>query len=138
LDLPYELLITTHPDDQHTELEPNNSKETATPIVLGDKVAMQGWIHPSKDEDHYKLDLSSQEKKNYNFEISGIPVIALSVTIFDQAGNEVAKQEKKEDKVGISLLKELDPGVYTIRVKDTRGAKRSNPLNSYALKVSEK
>ena len=58
---PYRLTVSVVPDNGTEEREPNNADATATPIAIGRP--MRGTIHPKKDVDYYKLDLSGRPVK---------------------------------------------------------------------------
>lgn len=78
-DRPYVLKLETMPDDGTVEREPNNTSEKASPLQLGQEV--RGWIHPAKDVDLWRLELSSPA--DVAIVVSAVPKLDLSITVRD-------------------------------------------------------
>lgn len=134
-ELPYELVLKTMPDDQHTEVEPNDERPNGPPVFVDDEVGMRGWLHPAKDRDHFACELKGASG-TYLFEVSGLPLVRLALSVLDKDGKEVASQVKAGDKEPIKLQAQLPAGVYTLRLTNNKG--KPNPKDFYTLKVTEK
>lgn len=134
---PYRLSVTTQPDDGTREREPNNVPEVATPIALGQ--TLRGTIHPKRDVDFYQLDLSSQPvKTNLKATVSGILKVDVALYLYrqkpDGALGLVQTSDTAKGDAPESITFAADPGVYFLKVKDTRD-RESNFVDSYALRV---
>src|SRR5690606_29912654 len=57
-EMSYRLSVTATPDTGGEEREPNGTAETATAIGFGQPI--RGTIHPRKDSDLYRLDLTGR------------------------------------------------------------------------------
>ncbi len=134
---PYHLTVTLAPDDPSFEREPNNTPDTATPISVG--MVMRGTIHPKKDVDLYRLDLTSQPVKT-NLKITCTGVLKVDVALYllhlNPDGSTTLAQTSDTGKGDAPevINYPADPGVYLIKVQDTKN-RESNFLDFYQLRV---
>jgi hypothetical protein len=136
---PYRLASTSRPDDGSEEREPNNIAALATAVGIGK--AIRGWIHPRKDVDLFRLDLSpSPVKVPLKVSVSGTLKVDVALALFrlNDRGEEVLvqKSEKGKGEQSETVRYAADPGVYLVEVRDTRG-RESNFLDAYHLLVEQ-
>jgi len=136
-DVPYRLTVTTRRDDGSHEREPNNDPATATPITVGKP--MRGTIHPVKDRDLYRLDLSDRAVKTpFRAHLTGILKVDVGLYLHRLEGDgaltlvQTAEAAKGDGDEVISFSAE--PGVYVLEVRDTRN-RESNFQDRYQLTV---
>ncbi len=136
---PYRLTVTGRPDDNNDEREPNNQPETATPVELGRP--MKGFIHPKKDVDLFRVDLSSSPVKvPLKATVTGILKVDVSLALYrlDEKGKPVLVQrsEKGRGEQPETIRFTVEPGVYLVEVRDTRNS-QSNWMDPYQLTVEQ-
>lgn len=134
---PYRLTVALSPDDQTREREPNNTPELATPIALGQ--TLRGTIHPRRDVDFYRLDLSAQPVKvNLKATATGILKVDIALYLYEQKPDGTLSLVQTSDTgkgdAPESVTFAAEPGVYFLKVKDTHD-RASNFLDSYTLHV---
>jgi len=141
LDETYELTINLKTDEGKEEQEPNNSAERATAINPGD--TLRGTLHPKRDRDYYKLDLSEQAgPRSTLIECTGIPKVDITISLVgpekDEKGKlkEVAKSAKGKGEQKEQIQQELMPGEYHILVSG-RPRNESNTRDQYLLTVTQ-
>ncbi len=132
---PYTLTVSARPDEGLDEREPNNSPERATPISFGRP--LRGLIHPRKDVDYYRVDVSdSPVKVPLKATASGILKVDIALALFrlGDDGKPVLVQRSESGKGDQSetIRFTVDPGVYLLEVKDTKDW-YSNFLDSYQV-----
>jgi hypothetical protein len=135
---PYKLTITSRPDEANDEREPNHTVETATPIELGK--TMRGLIHPKKDIDYFRLDLSrSPVKTALKAVATGILKVNISLGLYrvDDGGPKlVQRSEKGKGEQPETIRYSAEPGIYLLEVRDTKGW-QSNFMDAYQLTVEQ-
>jgi hypothetical protein len=134
---PYRLNVVLSPDDASREREPNNAPELATPIALGQ--TLRGTIHPRRDVDFYRLDLSAQPVKvNLKATATGILKVDIALYLYRQKPDGslglVQTSDTGKGDAPESVTFAAEPGVYFLKVKDTHD-RASNFLDSYSLHV---
>jgi len=141
LDETYSLVLNLRTDDGKEEREPNQKPDLATPIQVGQ--TLRGTLHPLRDVDFYKLDLSGQSgPRDTTIECTGIPKVDISIALLgpelDEKGQpktiETSKKGRGEQKEQIQ--KELMPGEYFIKVRGYP-ASESNTVDQYVLTVTQ-
>ncbi len=136
---PYRLTATVVPDDGSEEREPNNTPETATPITLNHP--MRGTIHPKKDVDYFRLDLSNKPVKTA-IKASVTGVLKLHVGLYLHRMQEdgrlalVQTADRAKGDAPEIIHYSADPGVYFLEVRDSKN-RESNFQDSYQLTVEE-
>ncbi len=136
---PYRLTISAVPDNGSEEREPNNTPETAMPIAFGRPV--RGTIHPKKDVDFYKLDLSARPVKTpLKATVTGI--LKVDIGLYLHATNEEGKLElvqtsdRAKGEAPEVIHYTAQPGVYYLEVRDAKN-REANFQDSYQLTVEE-
>ncbi len=112
------------------EAEPNNSRDTATEIRLGQ--TMKGYYQVKGDEDYYKLIIDKTEKNLIQLDLSAVPDADGRVEILDREGRrlwDVNDGEKGEPETVPYFT--VSEGIYFIYVKGYQ----KNTANSYTLSV---
>ncbi|MBI3181247.1 MAG: ABC transporter substrate-binding protein [Myxococcales bacterium] len=138
-EVPYRLSVSAVPDDGSEEREPNGSAEAATPLAIGRPV--RGTVHPKKDLDFYRLDLSGRPvKTSLKFTATGILKVDVGLYLhrLDEEGKpslvQTADRAKGETPEVIRFTAE--PGVYLVEVRDSKN-RESNFQDAYQLSVEE-
>ena len=136
---PYRLTLTSRPDDGTEEREPNNSADTATPLTLGKTV--RGWIHPKKDVDLYRIDLSaSPVKVPLKATATGILKVDVALALFrvQDKGEPalVQRADKGKGDQSETIRYSAEPGIYLLEVRDTKNL-QSNFVDAYLLSVEQ-
>ena len=134
---PYRLTVTAVPDDGTHEREPNNTPELATPIAIGQ--TLRGNIHPKKDVDYFRLDLTSLPvKTTIRATVTGILKVDVALYLYRQKDDGtlsiVQTSDSAKGDAPESVTYAAEPGVYFLKVKDTKD-RESNFVDSYALRV---
>jgi len=126
---PYTLSAKTlGPWKEGMEAEPNDRKEEATELRLGQSV--EGYYLHNGDEDYYKLIVDAPGKNNIQVDLSAVSGSDASLYILDQNAKriwDINDGSKGEPESIFSLT--VTPGVYYIWV---RGSQK-NIVNTYAL-----
>lgn len=134
---PYRLTLTSRPDDGSVEREPNDQPELATPVTLGQPI--RGTIHPRKDLDLYRIELSaSPVKVPLRATVTGILKVDVAAELYrlgDDGKLQVLQiaDRAKGDETEV-LTHTVEPGVYYLGVRDTRN-REANFVDSYQLRV---
>lgn len=138
-EMPYRLSVTVRPDVGSEEREPNGTVENAAPIALGKP--MRGTIHPKKDVDYYRLDLSSRPVRT-SLRMSVLGILKVDVGLYLHRVDEEGKlslvqtaDRAKGDKPELIAFS-AEPGVYVLEVRDTKN-RESNFLDPYQVSVEE-
>jgi hypothetical protein len=141
LDETYSLTLNLRTDEGKEERESNNNPEKATIIKIGDTV--RGTLHPVRDVDYYKLDLSDQDgPRNTVIDCTGIPKLDISISLMgpelDEKGKpkRIAVSSKGKQEAAEQIQKELMPGEYHIVVRGTP-TDTSNTRDQYVLTLSQ-
>jgi FKBP-type peptidyl-prolyl cis-trans isomerase len=91
----------THPQ---TEMEPNDHRDQANDIRLGESV--KGHFHKRSDYDWYKLIITQPGKNIIRIDLSGVPDVDVRLDIYDEAGRQLkgaGTSEKGEPEAIISF-----------------------------------
>lgn len=141
LDETYSLTLNLRTDDGREEREPNDRPELATPIQAGQ--TLRGTLHPMRDADYYKLDLSGQAgPRDTTIECTGIPKVDISIALLgpekDEKGQpkSVAGSKKGRGEQAEQIRQELMPGEYLVKVFG-HPAGESNTIDQYVLTVTQ-
>jgi hypothetical protein len=141
LDETYSLTLNLRTDEGKEEREPNDKPDRATPIRVGQ--TLRGTLHPMRDEDYYRLDLSGQAgPRDTTIECTGIPKVDVAIALLgpelDGKGQPkpVAESKKGRGEQNEQIQKELMPGEYLIRVWG-RPRSESNTIDQYVLTVTQ-
>ncbi len=138
-EVPYRLSVSVVPDDGTEEREPNGTVETATPIAIGKPV--RGTVHPKKDVDYYKLDLSGRPVKTpLKVTLTGILKVDVGLYLhaLDEDGNLMLQQTADRAKADApEVIRHTgEPGVVILEVRDAKN-RESNFQDAYQLTVEE-
>jgi len=136
-DVPYRITVSTTPDDGSHEREPNNKAADATPIELNKPI--RGTIHPVKDVDFYRLDLSDRVVKTpLRVHLSGLLKVDLSLFLHRLEGDGgttlVQSADSGSGDEGERLNYSAEPGIWILEVRDARN-RGENPQDRYQLTV---
>lgn len=71
------------------EIEPNDRREQAQEIRLGEKI--EAGIQENNDEDWFKLVVDKSGKNYLRVEVSGVPGIDISVYIYNSSGERLTE-----------------------------------------------
>jgi len=113
-----------------TESEPNNRREEANEIRLGE--SMEGFFQTKNDYDWYKLVISESGKNIIRIDLSGVPGVDLLLAIHDVKGNQLKSSNftgKGEPEEIINLG--VTEGIYFINAFGYD----ANDKDKYALSV---
>ena len=104
------------PWQEGMEAEPNDRKEEATELRLGQSV--QGYYLRNGDEDYYKLIVDALGKNNIQVDLSAVPGSDGFLYILDQSGKQIwdINDGSKGEPESVSCLT-VTPGVYYIWVR---------------------
>jgi hypothetical protein len=116
------------PWQEGMEAEPNDRKEEATELRLGQSV--EGYFHSYGDEDYFKLNVETLGKNNLQVDLSAVPGSDGRFWILDQGGNQLwfASDGAAAEPESVPYFT-VTPGVYYILV---RGYQR-NITDKYTL-----
>ncbi len=141
LDETYSLTLNLRTDEGKEEREPNDQPDRATPVRAGQ--TLRGTLHPGRDADYYKLDLSGQAgPRDTTVECTGIPKVDLAIELLGPELGEkgqpkpVAASKKGRGEQNEQIQKELMPGEYFIRVWG-HPQSESNTVDQYVLTVTQ-
>lgn len=138
-DQPYRLTTTVVPDDGSEEREPNNTAEKATPVAFGRPV--RGTIHPRRDVDYFRLDLSDRAVKTaLKATVTGVLKVDVGLYLHRlEADGKLTLVQTSDSARGDRpevIRFAAEPGVYLLEVRDTRN-QQANFQDSYQLIVEE-
>lgn len=138
-DTPYRLSVTLTPDLGSEEREPNGTVETATPLTPGKPV--RGTIHPKKDSDYYRLDLTGRAVKTaFKATVTGILKVDVGLYLHrvDEDGKlELVQTSDKAKGENPEVIRyTAEPDVYILEVRDAKN-REANFQDSYQLTVEE-
>ena len=136
---PYRISATVKPDDGSEEREPNNTPETATPILLNRPI--RGTIHPKKDVDFFRLDLSAKPVKTpIRATVTGVLKLHIGLYLHrlheDGHSTLVQTADRGKGDAPEIIRYTADPGVYFLEVRDSKN-RESNFQDLYQLTVEE-
>ncbi len=136
---PYRLSATVKPDDGSEEREPNNTPEMATPIFLNRPI--RGTVHPKKDVDFFRLDLSAKPVKTpIKATVTGVLKLHIGLYLhrLREDGHLSLMQTADRGKGDAPeiIRYSAEPGVYFLEVRDSKN-RESNFQDPYQLTVEE-
>jgi len=136
---PYRLHVALIADTGAEEREPNSTPETATPLALGQSV--RGTIHPKKDVDYYRLDLSAQPVRTaIRATLLGVLKVDVGLYLHHLEGGTLTLVQTADRAKGDQpeiIRYSAEPGVYLLEVRDSTKRNESNFLDRYQLTVQE-
>jgi hypothetical protein len=137
---PYRLSVSVVPDTGAEEREPNNSGATATPLGLGHPI--RGTLHPRKDVDYYRLDLSGRMVRTpLRATLLGILKVDLGLYLHrleaDGSLSLVQTADRAKGEQPETIRYSAEPGVYLFEVRDSSKKNEANFQDRYQLTVSE-
>jgi hypothetical protein len=136
-EMPYKISANVVPDDGSQEHEPNASFDTATSLSIGKPV--RGTVHPKKDVDYYKLDLSERPVK-VALRASSTGILKVDVGLYLHAVDEEGKlslvqtADRAKGDQPETIRYTAEPGVYLLEVRDSK-SRESNFQDAYQLVV---
>lgn len=105
---PYKLQMSRLDNPEDYEIEPNDTKETATKITRN---MIKGFISKKKDKDYYYLEYNKRVKKTFN--ITGIKNSELRVSITDPFGYIIKSEDVKDEKT-VKFSEMIDQRGYVL------------------------
>jgi len=136
---PYRLTVSSVPDTGAEEREPNNTPEQATPILFGRPI--RGTIHPKKDVDFFRLDLSNRPVR-VPLRATATGLLKVHLGLYLHRLNEEGKlslvqtaDQAKGDAPEV-IRYSAEPGVYFFELRDSKN-RESNFQDFYQLTVEE-
>jgi hypothetical protein len=135
----YRLTATVSPDDGTEEREPNNTPAQATTVALGKPI--RGTIHPRRDVDYFRLDLSDRAVKTaLRATVTGVLKVDVGLYLHRlEADGKLTLVQTSDSAKGDRpevIRFAAEPGVYVLEVRDTRNL-QANFQDSYQLVVEE-
>jgi hypothetical protein len=109
-------------------LEPNDSREQAVPITIGEPV--EAYFSSSSDEDWYRIEIPAGGGLFTVYTEGGNDTV---LTIYDKDGNELAEDDDSGGHNNASITRSLPEGTVFIRVRLYEGDSSSG---SYTLQTA--
>jgi hypothetical protein len=138
-DQSYRLNAIVVPDDGTEEREPNNTAQTATPVLFGKSI--RGTVFPKKDVDYFSIDLREKPVKTaINATVLGVLKVDIGLYLHRVESDgkltlvqtaDGAKGDKAEN-----IRFAAEPGLYVLEVRDSKN-REANFQDSYQLTVEE-
>ena len=118
-----------------SELEPNNKKEQANELKLGEDI--KGFFQEKDDRDWYKLTVNVPGKNIIRIDLSAVPGVDSDIQIYDEKGNHlkgynVGEKGEAEAVINLGVTEGI---IYYIEVRAVRAYSGMNQNNSYTLKT---
>jgi hypothetical protein len=136
---PYRLTVSSVPDIGAEEREPNNTPAQATPIQISHPI--RGTVHPKKDVDFFRLDLSNRPVR-VPLRVTATGLLKVHLGLYLHRMNEEGKlsllqtaDQAKGDAPEV-IRYSAEPGIYFIEVRDSKN-RESNFQDYYQLTVEE-
>lgn len=135
----YRLAVNVIPDNGGEEREPNGAVEGASPIAIGRPV--RGTVHPKRDSDYFKLDLSARPVKT-PVKATLLGILKVDVGLYLHRVGEDGKLElvqtadRAKGEAPEVVRYSADPGVYVFEVRDAKN-REANFQDAYQLTVEE-
>ena len=125
-------LLFTSPAYLQSELEPNDKKEQANELKLGEDI--KGFFQEKDDRDWYKLTVNVPGKNIIRIDLSAVPGVDSSMEIYDEKGNYLKRYNVggKGEAEAIINLGVTEGIIYYIEVRAYSGM---NQNDSYTLKT---
>jgi len=124
-------LLFTSPAYLQSELEPNDTKDQANELKLGED--MKGFFQEEGDKDWYKLTVDVPGKNIIGIDLSAVPEVDSRIEIYDEQGRSLKTYNaggKGEAEAIINLG--VTEGIYYMEVRARSGI---NQNDSYTLKT---
>lgn len=100
---------------QATEKEPNNEASQANPLPLNGEI--KGYANEREDEDWYQLIIPAPGMDIMIIDVSGVPGINLSMTLYDAAGKELLAMDGRKEAEGETIVRlRQPPGKFLVNV----------------------
>jgi hypothetical protein len=114
-----------------SELEPNDTKDQANELKLGED--MKGFFQEGGDKDWYKLTVNVPGKNIMEIDLSAVPEVDSDIRIYNEEGDylkgyDVGEEGEAETIINLGVTE----GIYYIEV---RAGSRMNQNDSYTLKT---
>ncbi|MFN0063660.1 MAG: ABC transporter substrate-binding protein [Myxococcaceae bacterium] len=123
----------------NVEVEPNNSPEQAIPLSLGQ--TLRGTVHPKRDTDFYRLDLSERPVRTA-FTVTATGILKVDIGLYLWRVSEegeptlVQTSDRAKGDAPETIRFSAEPAVYLLEVRDAKN-RESNFQDPYQLAVTE-
>jgi hypothetical protein len=115
-----------------TETEPNDKREQAQEIRLGDTV--EGGFHQDSDDDWYKFTVDQAGKNYLRIDLSAVPEVDTRLYLLDANGRTLLDMnDARKNEVETIAFFPVEPGTYFVRVY--AGGKATAEKYSLSLKL---
>ena len=100
---------------QAAEKEPNNEASQANPLPLNGEI--RGYANEREDEDWYLLNIPAPGMDILLIDVSGVPGIDLTMTLYDAAGKELLAMDGRKEAEGETIVRlRQPPGKFLVNV----------------------
>jgi hypothetical protein len=118
----------TGPWREGQESEPNDSRESANELKIGESI--EGYFEHTRDEDWYKLINDQPGKSLVQIDLSAVPGVNEKIELRNEKGSQIWKADEADENGPESIFNlVLDQGVYYINV----WAREANIKDKYTL-----
>ena len=118
---------------QAAEKEPNNEASQANPLPLNGEI--KGYANENEDEDWYQLSIPAPGIDILLIDVSGVPGIDLTLTLYDAAGKVLLAMDGRKELEGETIVRlRQPPGKFLINVV---AFGRSNTDEPYTLRAGK-
>jgi len=115
-----------------SEVEPNDKREQAQEIRLGDTV--EGGFHQDSDDDWYKFTVDQAGKNYLRIDLSAVPEVDTRLYLLDANGRTLLDvNDARKNEVETIAFFPVEPGTYFVRVY--AGGKATQEKYSLSLKL---
>jgi hypothetical protein len=109
------LLVLSAPAQVKSEVEPNDNREQAQEIRIGENIA--GGIQKNNDDDWYNLAIDKSGKNYLQLDLSAVPEVDAYLYIYDANGQKLIEVNDNPKTAGESIVHfPVERGVYYIRI----------------------
>jgi len=100
---------------QAAENEPNNEKAQANPLPLNGEI--RGYANEREDQDWYLINIPAPGMDILLLDVSGVPGIDLTMTLYDAAGKELLVMDGRKEGAGETIVRlRQPPGKFLVNV----------------------
>ena len=92
---------------QAAEKEPNNEASQANPLPLNGEI--RGYANEREDEDWYLLNIPAPGMDILLIDVSGVPGIDLTMTLYDAAGKALLAMDGRKEAEGETIVRLRQP-----------------------------